>query len=90
MQKFWSLFNLANGLAIIAVVYYSEYITLWINDYRYYLNSEEILSDGMHAVRLLINNWEGLAMAGTLTLLFFLRKLSDVFSGLVSKITSKK
>jgi len=89
MQKFWSLFNIANGLAIVLVVYYSEDVVFWLNDYRDYLNSKDELSDAMHAVRLIINKWEGIAMAGTLALLFFLRKVSDVFTGLVSKITSR-
>ena len=90
MTYFWRFFNLINLLSIILVVVFSEDITAYLNEYRLYLIEQEELSDGGHALRWLLVHWEGLCMAGTIALMFFIRKVGGLLGGVYNKVTTTK
>jgi len=90
MEYFWRLFNIFNLVSIVLVIIFSESITECLNEYRLYLNEEEELSDGAHAIRFLVNRWEGICMAGSIALLFFIRKVAGLVGGVYNKVTTTK
>lgn len=89
MVTFWRIINLLILASIVLVILFSERITVNINNYRDYLNEQETLNDGMHLIRLLVNKWEGIALACTLCFLFLIRFLAAGLSGIFKKLTSK-
>ena len=77
-------------LYIVLVIIYSEYITSSINNYRNYLNAipNGELADYEHAVRLVINKWEGIALSFTLSFIFLIRFLLRKANGVINKISN--
>lgn len=92
MKTLWKIINLVTLSSIIVVIVYSEAITSQINGYRELLNSvsHDKLSDAEHMFRLIINKWEGIALAFTLSFIFLIRELWRRFLGVANKLTSKK
>ena len=84
-MKIWKIINTINLIAIIVVIVFSREITFYLNKYTIYLNTLENPSDSIHIIRWIMNRWQGITLAGSLALIFFIRAMMRG----VSKLTNK-